>query len=128
MTRHALRIALPLVLLAGPSTAQSPQVVAVQLSNFDFTPRTIVLESGRPYLLRLHNVAGGGHNFVSRPFFAAASVAPGDRRWVQDGGVEVPSGQVRDIRLAAPAAGRYKLKCTHRFHKTLGMSGSIIVR
>jgi plastocyanin len=46
---------------------------------------------------------------------------------VVDGSVELHhGGETRDIALV-PAAGRYKLKCTHTFHKLLGMSGTIIV-
>lgn len=117
-----------LALAAAPATPQAPAVVTVQLSNFNFTPRTIVLDEGRSYLLRLYNSAGGGHDFTARDFFAAATVAPGDRRWIRDGEIEVPSGEWRQIRVTAPRAGRYKLKCTHRFHKALGMTGTIIVR
>ena len=72
-----------------------------------------------PMCCGLHNVADGGHDFTAPAFFAAAAVAPEDRRWVTEGEVEVPPGQVREIRLTAPAAGSYKLKCTHSFHKML---------
>jgi uncharacterized cupredoxin-like copper-binding protein len=100
----------------------------VQLSNFKFTPRTLVLDHGRAYVLRLSNASNGGHDFSAPAFFAAAAIAPNDRRWVVDGEVEVPPGQTREIRLTAPAAGRYKLRCTHTFHKAFGMSGTITVR
>lgn len=127
--RYAFLLTLPLATLAASSVpAQAPAVVAVQLSNFKYTPSRIVLDQGRPYVLRLMNVAGGGHNFAAPGFFSAASVAPGDRRLIVDGEVEVPPGQVREIRLTAPAAGAYKLKCTHPFHKMMGMSGAIVVR
>jgi uncharacterized cupredoxin-like copper-binding protein len=121
--------AVPLVLIAGSSAmGQSAPVVAVQLSNFKFTPNTIVLDHGRPYVLRLVNVASGGHDFTASQFFAVATVAPADRRFIQEGEVEVPPGQVREIHLTAPATGTYKLKCSHSFHKMFGMSGEIIVR
>jgi uncharacterized cupredoxin-like copper-binding protein len=127
--RVAPLFAFPLILLAGSSAmGQSAPVVAVQLSNFKFAPSTIELEHGQPYVLRLVNVSGGGHDFTASEFFAAAAVAPADRRLVQEGEVEVPSGQVREIHLTAPAAGSYKLKCSHSFHKMFGMSGKIIVR
>lgn len=127
--RHFPSIALATVVLAASSaTAQQPAVVNVQLANYKFTPATIVLDHGRSYVLRLVNVAGGGHDFTARKFFAAAAIAADDRRWVTEGEVEVPSGQAREIRLTAPAAGSYDLKCTHSFHKLFGMSGKIIVR
>lgn len=127
--RYAFWLAAPLAALgAQPATPQAPPAVNVQLSNFRFTPKTIVLDHGRPYALRLYNASSGGHDFTARQFFGAASIAPADRRWVTEGEVEVPPGQLREIRLTAPAPGRYKVKCTHTFHKTLGMSGTIIVR
>ena len=127
--RYAFWLAVPLAALGAPATtSQAPPAINVQLSNFKFTPKAIVLDHGRPYVLRLYNAAGGGHDFTASDFFAAAAIAPTDRRWVSDGEVEVPPGQLREIRLTAPAAGRYKVKCSHSFHKTLGMSGTIIVR
>jgi uncharacterized cupredoxin-like copper-binding protein len=128
--RYAFLMALPLVLLAAqPATPQAPTVVNVQLANFKFTPKSIVLDHGRPYVLRLANVADGGHDFTAVAFFAASRIAAEDRRFLDKGEVEVPPGQVREIHLTAPlATGSYNLKCTHQFHKFFGMSGKIIVR
>lgn len=127
--QNALLFALPLAgILMSPGSAQAPTTVNVELSNFKFQPKTIVLDHGRAYVLRLHNAADGGHDFTARDFFAAAAIAAEDRRLVTEGEVEVPPGQVREIRLTAPAAGRYNLKCTHSFHKMFGMSGEIVVR
>lgn len=127
---HIARLFAPILLIfaLSPAPAQAPATVQVQLANFSFSPKTIVLDHGRPYVLRLVNVASGGHDFTAKEFFTRAAIAPGDRRWVQEGQVEVPPGQVREIRLTAPAAGSYKLKCTHSFHKMFGMSGTIVVR
>ena len=128
--RYAFLLAVPIALLGSqPSAAQAPTVVNVQLANFKFTPKSIVLDHGHAYVLRLQNVAVGGHDFTALDFFAAAKVAAGDRGLVSEGEVEVPAGQVREIHLTAPAAaGKYNLKCSHSFHKMFGMSGSIIVR
>jgi uncharacterized cupredoxin-like copper-binding protein len=113
---------------AGPVAAQQAAVIDIQLANYKFAPSTIVLDHGRSYVLRLANVAGGGHDFTAKKFFASAAIAPDDRRWVSEGEVEVPPGQVREIKLTAPAAGSYDLKCSHSFHKMFGMSGKIVVR
>lgn len=128
--RYGIFLTLPLALLGAQSaSSQAPAVVNVQLANFKFTPKDIVLNHGQPYVLRLTNVSDGGHDFVAESFFDAASVAPADRRLVAEGGVEVPSGQTLEIHLTAPAAaGSYRLKCSHTFHKTFGMSGTIVVR
>ena len=113
---------------APPALSQGALTVDVGLSNFEFTPPLIGLQQGRSYLLRLRNGSGSGHDFTARAFFAAATIAPEDRRWIERGEVDVPPGEVREIALTAPPAGRYKVKCTHRFHKMLGMSGTILVR
>jgi uncharacterized cupredoxin-like copper-binding protein len=128
--RIAALLALPLVLIgAQPATSQTPTVIGVQLTSFSFTPKTILLDHGHDYVLRLANVADGGHDFTAHEFFAASAVADADRHFIIDGVVEVPSGQVREIHLTAPdAAGSYHLKCSHSFHKMFGMSGSIVVR
>jgi uncharacterized cupredoxin-like copper-binding protein len=127
--RISLLVSTAATLLAASSAiAQSPAVVEVHLANFKFTPRTIVLDHGRSYVLRLVNDAGGGHDFTAPAFFAASRIAPADRRETIEGEVEVPPHQVREIRLTAPQAGSYQLKCSHSFHKMLGMSGQIVVR
>ena len=127
--RFAALFALPVIALgAQPAMSQAPTVVNVQMANFKFTPKEIVLDHGQSYVLRLANVANGGHNFTASDFFAAANIAAEDSKLVAVGTVEVPAGQVREIHLAAPAAGTYSLKCSHAFHKTFGMSGHILVR
>lgn len=127
--RIAPLFALPLMMLSGSSAyGQQAPTVVVQLANFKFTPNTITLDHGRPYVLRLANVARGSHDFTASKFFAAAAVAPAGRRWIRGGVVEVPSGQVREIHVIAPPAGSYPVKCSHSFHKMFGMSGKIMVR
>lgn len=127
--RIAALLALPLALIGAPVAPQAPAVIGVQLANFSFTPKTIVLDHGHSYVLRLVNVADGGHDFTAPEFFAASAIATSDRPLVAEGEIEVPPGQIREIHLTAPgAAGKYRLKCSHSFHKMFGMSGSIIVR
>jgi plastocyanin len=124
-----MRILLLLPLLfAGTASAAQPdwsraQRVEVRLASFDFDPETIRLRAGQPVVLHLLNTGGGGHNFAAPQFFAAADVASGP---VRDGAVEVPGRQSVDIRVV-PARGRYRLRCTHTFHTTLGMRGVILV-
>ncbi|HEU4499527.1 MAG TPA: copper-binding protein, partial [Sphingomicrobium sp.] len=91
--RCAFLLAVPIALLAAqPAAPQPPAAVNVQLENFKFTPNTIVLDHDRPYVLRLFNASGGGHDFSAPAFFAASAIAPSDRRWVTEGEVEVPAG------------------------------------
>ena len=127
--RTAHLATLPLLLIAASAApTQAPSTIEVHLSNFKFTPSTIVLRQGQPYVLRLVNDSGGGHDFTAREFFASATVAPGDRALVEEGEVELSGRQVREVHLTATRSGSYKLRCTHSFHKALGMSGRIVVR
>ena len=100
--------------------------VEVTLENFDFNPAILHLRAGRPYRLELHNEAGGGHDFSAPEFFAAARVAPGDAAKVSEGEVDMSAGKSVTVHLI-PAAGRYKLVCTHLGHALLGMRGEIVV-
>ncbi len=111
----------PAALPAQP--ADTPIVIEVRLSNFDFSPSAIALPAGRPVVLRLVNAGGGGHNFSAPEFFAAARNVSGP---VRRGAVEVPGRRSIDVRLT-PARGSYRLKCTHTLHSTFGMNGRITV-
>ena len=116
--------------LVAPASAQTgfanPARVDVALSSFDYTPSTIRLRAGQPVTLVLRNTSGGGHNFAARQFFEAARLAAGMAARIRRGAVEVRSRQTVEITLV-PAAGRYRLRCTHTLHSTFGMTGEIVV-
>lgn len=121
-------ILLVVAAFAAPAPAQAPPPagVTVRLTSFDFAPSTIRLQAGRPVMLHLVNAASGGHDFSAPAFFAAARIDPGSAGRVRRGGVEVRGRSSVDVRLV-PAAGRYRLRCTHLLHSTFGMSGEILV-
>ena len=124
-----MRAALFALLLCSPVSlsaqqGETPRLVEVRLSNFDFSPSAITLPAGRPVVLRLVNAGGGGHNFSAPQFFAAAANVSGP---VRRGAVEVRGRQSVDIRLT-PARGTYRLKCTHTLHSAFGMNGEITVQ
>jgi uncharacterized cupredoxin-like copper-binding protein len=115
----------PALAATDPDWDQARQIT-VELSNFDFTPKTLILHHGQPYRLHLTNTGSGGHNFSSPAFFKAATIAPEDAAVVAKGGIDLKKGESRDVRII-PAKGRYKLKCTHFMHSTFGMKGEIVV-
>ena len=112
-----LALALPLPLSAA---SPAPTHVTVALSSYRFDPSPIQLRRGQAYVLHLVNRSGRRHNFVAPAFFAAAGVARGK--------YEVPPGGGANVAITAPAAGRYKVKCTHFTHAMRGMKSEIIVR
>jgi|CZQE01.1.fsa_nt_gi uncharacterized cupredoxin-like copper-binding protein len=127
MTRVVL-VALALLAFAGPAAAQSPERIEIDLSNFKFTPSTITLRHGQPYVLHFVNTAKGGHDFSAKAFFDAASMEARDRAVVAGGEIELRGGQTADVRLTAPAPGTYDVHCSHFMHSTFGMTGKIVVK
>jgi plastocyanin len=79
-------------------------------------------------VLTLVNDGGGGHSFSAKEFFAAAGVRPDDAALLKNGAVEVAGNASVVLHFRAPAAGAYKVKCTHAFHSGFGMKGEIVVR
>jgi plastocyanin len=129
---HRTVLAFALLALAAPAAAQ-PQPdwsraasAEVTLSSFAFSPETLTLRAGVPVRLTIRD-AKGGHNFAAPAFFAAARIAPEDRAKLSRGKVELRGGEAVTIRLV-PAAGTYKLTCTHFMHTTFGMKGRIVVQ
>lgn len=112
--------------LAAQSQTSNSTLVNVELSNFQFSPKEIHLKAGVPIVLRLHNAAGGGHNFNAPLFFRAAKMSSTAIQLVHDGIVEIPAHGTVDIALI-PSAGSYRLKCSHTLHSTFGMKGAIRV-
>lgn len=107
--------------------AAQPAVAIVNLANFSFTPAQLDLRANTPTVLQLRNNSSGGHNFSAPAFFAAARIDPASAALVRGGKVEIPGRSTVRIQLI-PAAGQYPLKCSHAFHSTFGMKGTIIVR
>ena len=113
---------LALALLIAP--AQETRI-DVAMSNFEFTPATIHLKARQPYML--HLTSDGGHSFAAPAFFAAATIAPGDRGKIAKGKIELGEDESVDIHFTAPAPGRYETHCTHFLHASRGMKGEIVV-
>ena len=124
-----MRLVLPLAILCLAAAPPPPTetMVSVSLSDFRFAPASVRIEHGRPIVLRLTNNSERGHNFVAREFFAAAAIDASGQRLVRRGKVEVPSHGTIELRLVAPAAGHYRLTCTHFTHAMRGMKGKIVV-
>jgi plastocyanin len=120
-----------LVLTASAGAAQAPvdwsraASAEVELKSFSFTPASLHLRAGVPVRLTIRDTKGG-HNFAAPAFFRAARIAPEDAAKVRGGKIELEGGDAVTIRLV-PAAGTYKLACTHFLHTSFGMKGTIVV-
>lgn len=123
MTLFRTTLVTTLALVFSSPAAAQPAAQTIQLYSFGYTPKVIRLAAGRPVTLNFVNTAGGGHNFSAPSFFAAANVTSGS---APNGVVELGARQSRAVTLV-PRAGSYKFRCTHTFHKQLGMTGQILV-
>lgn len=119
MRTALLAAALLMPLSSGLAASPTPATITIDLSNYRYDPATIRLRHGQPYVLHLVNRSGRKHNFVAPEFLVAAGAG---RR-----AIEVPAGAVADVAIVAPAAGTYKVKCTHFTHALRGMKGRILV-
>jgi plastocyanin len=82
---------------------------------------------GHPYVIHFTNTSSGGHDFVAKDFFAAATIAPEDRSKVAKGGVSLGGGESTDVHLVPNRPGTYKSHCSHFMHSGFGMKGQVVV-
>jgi uncharacterized cupredoxin-like copper-binding protein len=109
------------------------ETVTVTLSEYAFTPSTILFKEGVPTKLVLKNAGKEHHYFVSEQFFKTVAT-----RKVQssDGEVKAPfftaaevyAGKTMEWFLVPMKKGTYDLLCTVKGHAEHGMKGTIEVR
>jgi uncharacterized cupredoxin-like copper-binding protein len=102
------------------------KTVTVQLTDFDFSPSQLTLQSGQPVKLVLTNSGSGLHDFAAPAFFAASSFRQGGTA-PAGGKIAVAKDKTAEIDLVPGAAGQYPLECTEFLHTMLGMTGTITV-
>ena len=107
-------------------TYGAPRPVNISLTSFNLSPETLQLKAGEPILLRIANDSGLAHDLTAPEFFKAAAIRPADAMRIVSGKIAVSPHNSLIIAMI-PAAGRFPVKCSHPFHKMLGMSGIIVV-
>jgi uncharacterized cupredoxin-like copper-binding protein len=112
----------------GHASAQTVTPINISLTNYAFTPNAINLKAGTTYRMHFTNDGSKGHNFNAPEFFAGSQVAQVDESKIDEGSVELDSGQAIDITVTPSRAGTYSFDCTHFMHSMLGMHGKIIVQ
>ena len=123
-----LSVRLPLVLACtlaalAPASAQAPARITIYIDSYRFAPNPLRLIAGKPVRLEFVNQSGQSHDFTAPQFFAASRILAGNPA---GGEVELRGGERATVDLV-PAAGRYKVHCSHFFHAQLGMRATIIV-
>jgi plastocyanin len=112
----------------GGALAQTVTPINISLTNYAFTPSAINLKAGTTYRMHFTNDGSKGHNFNAPEFFSGSQVARADVGKIDEGSVELDSGQAIDIIVTPSRAGTYSFDCTHFMHSMLGMHGKIIVQ
>jgi uncharacterized cupredoxin-like copper-binding protein len=108
------------------SDQENPRPVNISLTSFNLTPDALHLKAGQPILLRIANDSGLAHDLTAPEFFRAAAMSPVDAERLVGGKIAVAPHQNVVVAMI-PRAGRFQMKCSHAFHKMLGMSGTILV-
>jgi plastocyanin len=126
-----LLLALTLLVLAAPASAQPPEwrtapEYDVLLRPWAYEPMVILLRAGEPVRLRFVNQGQATHSFSAPAFFRAARVRRRDADLVAQGGFRLAPGERRTIALV-PAPGRYAASSRNIVQRLLGMHGVIVV-
>ena len=106
------------------------ETVAVELSEFEFSPATLNFRRGIPYRLRLVNRGQRTHYFVAAGFFRAIAVqklaAPtGEVEAANLKSIALAPGTTKELFFIPVETGEFSIKCTAPFHGLFGMVGRI---
>jgi hypothetical protein len=125
-------LALAGLILAAPANAQgepewraAPEADII-LHPFEYEPRLIRLDAGRPVKLRFVNNGRAGLSFSAPGFFRAARLRRSDAGAVAGGRLRLGPGERRTIALV-PAPGRYRARSANLLHRLRGMTALIVV-
>jgi uncharacterized cupredoxin-like copper-binding protein len=116
----------PIVLAPSGVDWHDARVVAVSMSDFEFTPAHPVFRVGQPVRLVLVNDGSGHHNFSAPAFFAAATYRQGTALPV-GGQIALSEGEKTELDLIPGTPGEYAVECTVFMHAMFGMTGAITV-
>lgn len=114
--------------MPAPGDFGNATPITVTLSSYEINPSQLTLTHGVAYRLHLTNASGKAHNFAAPKLFAASSIAPADQSKIEDGKIEVGSGESVDVAFMPMTPGEYDVRCSHFMHSVLGMHAKVVVR
>ncbi|OGO55787.1 MAG: hypothetical protein A2Z32_10000 [Chloroflexi bacterium RBG_16_69_14] len=108
------------------------ETVTIELAEMSFTPKDIVLEAGRPYVLEIVNVGTEKHEFTAEAFMRTVATRKAE---TGESEVKVPffteievfAGRSAELFLIPLIPGVYELVCEIEGHFEQGMFGTITV-
>ena len=115
---------------SGPDRS-GPTPITIEMTDDGFLPRQTVLRRGAPYVLRVVNRSGKGHNLTQKVFFQLARVAPSDRGWTHDGRISLKPGESATVSFRAPDSrpgGTYEFGSTTLGDAVSGYKGVFVMR
>ncbi|HSV29811.1 MAG TPA: cupredoxin domain-containing protein [Candidatus Omnitrophota bacterium] len=110
----------------------NPQVVEIDMANYEFRPDEFTVRRGKPVKLVLRNVSTKDHTFVSKPFFKGIAV----KQVVSNQGavagpyvekIVVEENATKEVWFVPTRYGAYQFECDVTGHALLGMKGVVNV-
>lgn len=95
---------------AAPADDAGEHVVAVEISEFAFTPSAITVPADTPVVFELSNAGSVPHDFVIEGVAASELVA---------------GGESATLRVDGIPAGDYRVRCEEPGHESAGMAGTL---
>jgi uncharacterized cupredoxin-like copper-binding protein len=106
------------------------ETVAVDVSDYAFTPNDLVFHRGRAARLVLKNATEREHSFVAPGFFKAIAVQRIDGAttgpYLEK--IVLPPGATKEIWFVPGGFGAWNFECSRTGHAMLGMKGVVAVR
>jgi uncharacterized cupredoxin-like copper-binding protein len=137
MKQHIIAIAAAGVFVAAAGCshdrASSPQPtgmtagaqeMSIVLSDFRFTPATIILTQNKPYRLTLRNEGSGKHDLTAPDFFHTVQSS---RPLPADGKIALAKGETLALDIVPTQKGTYAYDCSVFLHALFGMEGEFVV-
>jgi len=106
--------------------------VTVELTEMAFTPKNLVLEAGKPYVIKMVNKGKVKHEFTASKFFRSAAI----RKVENDSSevkapffteIEVLAGKTVELFVVPVTTGSFETLCEIAGHREAGMEGTITV-
>jgi len=107
------------------------ETATVTMTDFAFSPATIVFRQGLPYKLVIENKGDQKHYFTAEGFFRAIATRKlqsnidGEVKAPYFSAIEVYPGRTLDLYFIPVKKGSYQLICTVAGHADMGMKGDI---
>lgn len=110
------------------------KTISVSLSEYAFSPSTLVFQEGVPYKLEIINRGMTKHYFVSDGFFKAIAArkvqsnTDGEIKAPYFSAIEIFPGRSLDLYFIPVRKGNYDVQCTIEGHAKKGMKGQIQIK